>query len=259
MLAAILFALGGLGLAAFGGSLVYGGVQQHRFNETVRSVEERSVVDLALEDEGTFAYVAGSVEAAERTVAAPFTGTPCVAYEASVQHYTGKGRGDADADEWEDYHTETDHCRFLVEDGSGAAGVDPEAADVQVREDHAHFVPPEETPDGQYARHLDEHDVFTFDDQGVVEVHETRFVERRLEPGDDVYVSGVVGPNPAWTADARQSFRGDGGDVTAPFVVADHAIDTGEWTADVAVPTVFALVFLGGGLGVVWLGLSSIV
>jgi len=258
MLLELLVTLAGAGLAGLGGVIVYGGVQQLRFNRSVESVTERSVADIAADAEGEFAYVAGTVEAADETVAAPFTGTDCVAYQAAVQYYdTSSDRSSGDG--WDDRHVESRSRPFHVDDGSGAAGLDPAAADVDLTADHHHLVEPDDPLTGPYEEFLQEYDVFVFDDEGVADAHEIRFAERRLEPGDDVYATGIVGGSPEWGTDVRQSLR-DGEDVSAPFVVADASIDSGEWTASGGLfATVFGLVFVGAGFALALLALQSVV
>jgi len=211
-------------------------------------------------DAGTVGHgtveLTGEVTAPE-TVAAPLTGTECVAYEVVVDRLRDGQRSDADR-----RLRETGSAPFQFSDATGVVGVDPEEAELSLDTHYETVVIPGEEPSERIASFVADrpelHDGDE-DDPGVLTVafgDRHRFVERRLEPGSDAYVLGVADAT-ATVAGEQPAVRDAGGErfledyLTAPFVVSDtDETDTQRrFFISGLGNLLFGLVFTAGGAG----------
>lgn len=208
-----------------------------------------------VEIEGTVAVADG-----HDPVRSPFTDTECLAYEYEAEEYQSRG----DDSSWRTLDEGGEQVPFRVEDDTGAVRVDPAGADFRL-EEHAIRVDAGEEPPERIARY-----VAATDDvdpqEGSVDLvvtelnygNDQRFVERRLDPGEEVYVYGTArrAPGGGWGSRLVDATVGDG-DAVPAFVVSDTSERGTAWRIGKrAVSMVaFGLVFAGFGAAAVVLGL----
>jgi len=102
---------------------------------------------------------------------------------------------------------------------------------------------------GAYADFFADHDVYLFDDDGVAEAHDIRFVERRIDVDGPAAVLGSSRDEP--TGRARVRFGASdipGAWLCQPFVLSNEAIDGSSKVAGGVVALLFGLLFAGLGL-----------
>lgn len=129
------------------------------------------------------------------TVESIFTETECLAYEYEVEEYQSSGRNSS----WQTLDEGSEHAPFVVEDRTGSVRVRPDNAEFRF-EDHRLRVDGGEQPPeriGRYIERTGDVDPQTKSLNVVVTElnygNDQRFTERRLDPGEDVYVYGTVG------------------------------------------------------------------
>ena len=229
--------------------IVVASLLQLRNSLDVGGTEWQDVVDL----DGGYAKLQARAVEAEGTVTAPLSGRECLAVETAIQRYRDKsssqpGRNMA----WIDDHTVVDAVPFDVEDPTGSVSVEPTGADWSLETDYEHLVAEGEAPTGPHAEFVANHDVYFFDDEGVSEAHELKFVERRVEPGDEIAVFGPCDDSGI----ERQIQAEDGRFVSKLFSMADDRDDLTQTASTGVVSLLFGLVFVAGGLGFTWLAFT---
>jgi hypothetical protein len=166
------------------------------------------------------------------TVHTPFTETDCLAFEYETQEYQSQGQHSA----WKTLDEGGAWVPFLVEDDTGAVRVDPEGAELHF-EEHSVKVSGGDEPPARIAEYIaatDDVDPQTKSiDLVVTELdygNDQRFVERRLDVGESVYVYGDVGRAPAgeWGSRLVDAELRDGPDLPA-FVVSDTSERGTAW------------------------------
>lgn len=110
------------GVAVIAASLVWN--EKSRIRRELRSAP---LVDIAELREGRTGRIVGRVGDGE-TLQAPFTGRSCVFYEASVEEYRSSGKTGS----WRQVVREAMGVRFVLDDGTGRAIIDPSGARVAV-------------------------------------------------------------------------------------------------------------------------------
>lgn len=229
--------------------LTVAGVLQLRDSLDVRGTDWGDIVDL----DGGYGKVHARVTEADETVTAPFSGRDCVAVEAAIERYQTVSSGGAGRNRsWKDDHAVMSAVPFDVDDPTGTVRVEPAGADWSLENDYEQLVAEGEAPTGPHAEFLDEHDVFVFDDQGVSEAHELKFVERRVEPGDEIAVFGPVDDGGV----RRQIRADDGWLVSKLFSITDERDEFTQSVGTAAFATLFGLLFLAAGLSFAWAGLT---
>lgn len=138
--------------------------------------------------------VDGTARKATASVTAPFSETRCLAYEYETRERAGPD------DDWTTLSAGQKAVPFAVDDGTGRVRVEPESATFRLSEEYRDVGPGEDPPDrvAQYLATTEDVDARrrTMD----VSVNEPdadrrqRFVERRLEAGEDVSVYGESVP-----------------------------------------------------------------
>lgn len=255
--AEMVFAVIPLGLALFGVGVAASGALKVRTGLALRDLDGQGTLAAG----GGFASVDGTAETAESTVTAPLTGAECLGYEVAVQNRQIDGTGVTNSVDWNAYHEHSRVERFLLTDGTGTVAVEAEGADLELDDDHRREFDSGTEPDGPYAQFLADHDVYTFDDERIATGHQVRFVERRVEPGDDISVMGPVTEAATGVPGALAVFRGGergllGRLASKPFVVSDSAVDPPETVAEGTALAVFGAAFavVGVGFGLLVLG-----
>ena len=139
-------------------------------------------------------------------LAAPFSGTDCLAYTYSVQEKKELSNSDlprsADG-AWVIRDQGRDAVTFAVDDGTGQLRVRPDGAELQFEADtYEHF--PWRTPPDPIEGYLESSSAVERQDAVLTSVPlvghlvtwltwtDRRFVEKRLEPQDEVYIQGAL-------------------------------------------------------------------
>jgi hypothetical protein len=127
-----------------------------------------------------------------------FTETPCLAYEYEVEEYRSSGKSSS----WHTLDQGSSAVPFVVEDETGAVRVRPDDAEFRF-EDHTLRVDGGEEPPERIREYIDRTDDVDPQDKSLDVVvtelnygNDQRFTERRLDPGEDVYVYGTAGRGP---------------------------------------------------------------
>jgi len=193
-------------------------------------------------------------------VRSPFTDTECLVYEYEVGEYRSRGKHSS----WETLDEGIDGVPFVVEDDTGAVRVEPAGADLRLA-DHTTRVDGGDEPPERIAEYVASTEAVDSQD-GSVDLlvtelgygNDQRFVERRLEPGESVYVYGTVTPTgeSEWGSRLVGATVGDG-EAIPEFVVSDTSERGTAWRiGKQAVWLVaFGLVFAGFGVAAVVLSL----
>ncbi|MFC6976241.1 GIDE domain-containing protein [Halomicroarcula sp. GCM10025709] len=158
------------------------------------------------------------------TVRSPLTGTDCLAYTYEVQELRSSGKNS----NWETLDEGMGGVNFLVDDTTDRVRVDPEGADIRL-DSHSVTVPPGTELPESLARYVAASDAVDEQDRTldlvVTELavgNKQRFIERRLDPGEHVYVYGLArrGPAAEWGSNRVDAVVGTGAG-TPVFVISD--------------------------------------
>jgi hypothetical protein len=195
--------------------------------------------------------VEGVARSAGETVTTPFTGTEALACEWTVEEL----RHDDDGAEWVDIASGVQRVPFRVDDGTGSVLVYPAGADLRLARAARIEVDGGDRPPERIQRFIDADDRVDAEDTALelaglrlVTGADRRYVERRLDPDEQVYVFGRV------RYDTTVSERaGEVNAVIEPggrFVVADtdDRGATRRVVRDALVPLVVGLCFVAGGV-----------
>lgn len=205
------------------------------------------VQDAAEVDTG-YGKVEGRATERNGTVVAPFTGTECLAYEASLQNWNVNSSGAKTTTGWKSDHDVFECEPFWLTDATGDIAVDPTGAARGWGLDHEQEFPSTEAPTGPYAQFVDDHDIYTFDDEGISEGHRVRFVEKRIDIDDELAVFGPVDDS-----GAERTIRKTGGRlIKRPFAIADELSELVDPPSYGFVWVVFGLVFTVAGIWAGW-------
>lgn len=193
----------------------------------------------------------GTVEASDAgTVQGPFSDRESVALNYEVQEWETSGKSSS----WESFHEGTTDRPFVLKDSSGRVRIQPAGAVYALDEDTRIDVDGGERPPERIQRFIEASDAVdseeTSFDLGPFSLNtgeDRRYLERRLEPGDEVLVLG-----------RPVQARGDVGMVNAEVRVAEGSpllvADGGRRAAlshlllSSLLPVLVGLVFVGVGL-----------
>jgi len=236
------------------GFVLWNGIQELRTVYHILTNDPVSVRDLPTRSGPV--EVEGRAQPADEagTVHTPFTDTDCLAYEYEAQEYQSQGQHSA----WKTLDEGGESASFLVEDDTGAVRVDPAGAELHL-DDHTIEVSPGEEPPERVAQYIRQtEDVDPQDgsiDLVVTELNlgnRQRFVERRLDVGEDVYVYGTVGPAPGGEWGSRLvDARIEAGPELPEFVISDTSERGTAWRIGkraVGVTAIGLAILLGGVL-----------
>jgi hypothetical protein len=188
-----------------------------------------------------------------RTLTAPFSGRECLAYAYEVEELRSSGQNAS----WKTIAEGGDGVEFVAEDETAAVRVTPEAADLRL-EGHERTVSPGDRLPDRLEAFVESTDAVEKQD-GTIDLlvtelsvgNKQRFIERRLDVGESVYVYGQArrGTTPDWGSHRVDAVVGHGRGVPI-FVISD----TGErGTAWRFVRGALARI----GLGVVFLAVAT--
>lgn len=177
-----------LGAAALGYGL-------RRLRRAYRAVRAETTAVAALANVSGPVEVAGTAAVYEETVEAPFGGEPSLAVEWSVS----ETRPDPDdgGTEWRTVARGAGAVPFLVDDGSASVLVDPEGADLSLAAGTRLDVDAGESPPDRVAAFVGSNPEVDGQAHGValgpvrVASSDRRYHERRLDPGETVYLQGT--------------------------------------------------------------------
>lgn len=220
-----------LSFAGVGAYLLVSGVRQlrpvyHILRNDPRPIRSLSGYGGPVEIQGT------AVEGDDGTVTAPFTGSECLVYTYEVQELRSSGK----SSHWKTLDSGQDGVDFVVDDGTDRVRVDPTGAAVHLGDHTVTVSPGTELPD-RLARYVEATDSVEKQDRTVnllvTELNvgnEQRFVERRLDVGEGVYVYGEAsrGPAPEWGSNLVDAVVG-AGETTPVFVISDTSERATAW------------------------------
>jgi len=162
----------------------------------------------------------------------PFTDTDCLAFEYETQEYQSHGQGGS----WKTLDEGGTWVPFLVEDDTGMVRVDPAGAELHF-EEHSLKVRGGDDPPDRIAEYIAETDDVDPQDKSIDVVvtelnygNSQKFIERRLDVGEHVYVYGTAGRAPAgeWGSRLVDAEVGDG-EAVPQFVVSDTSERGTAW------------------------------
>jgi hypothetical protein len=215
----VVFVIVMLAFGAFGAySLAKGGLRFRKVFHILRN-DPRPVRELDTY-RGPVEIQGRAVEGDGGTVEAQFSGKRCLAYSYEVEEIPTHGKHRS----WETLDEGMGGVDFVVEDDSGRVKVDPTGADFHF-EDHTVTIDPgEELPD-RLADFVARSSAVERRNQtaGLLNPgHRQRFIERRLDVGEDVYVYGQArqGPSAGWGSDLVDALVA-AGEETPVFVISD--------------------------------------
>jgi hypothetical protein len=198
-----------------------------------------------IELEGTARPAAGTVQGA-------FTGEESLLCEYAVEEYRSSGKSSS----WQTIDEDTIAVPFLVDDGTGTVLVEPAGVRTNLSRDARIEVDGGAEPPARIRRFIegnpDVDSENTSVDLKVIELNtgnKRRYVERRLDPDETVYVLGLVGPrldadeDRSWVARLQDRVAG------REFVVSDADERGAAWR--IAKPGLVALFIAALGVGVV--------
>jgi hypothetical protein len=136
-----------------------------------------------LTDTGIEVELAGRARTHEATRRSPFTDTECLVLDWKAERYRSGSEGSA----WSTLDSGEARHPFRLDDGTGTALVGPRGATLELTNKETIEVGPDESPPSLISAYLDETDRVDRDHD-----HKRRYIEQRLEPGDDVHVFGPV-------------------------------------------------------------------
>lgn len=261
MLVPVLF---GLVFVAVGGYVVVRGTAAPRLAYALLRTPTGRVGDL-MSGYPDRTCLVGTVEASDAgTVQAPFTGRDCVALDYAVQEYetSYNAATRTTTSSWDPIHGGVTDRPFVLADGTGRVRVDPAGAYLSLDVDDRIEVDGGDPPPDRIRRFIEVSDAVDSEetrlDIGPFSLdtgEDRRYVERRLEPGDEVLVLGrpVRARGDVGTVNAEIRFA-EG----ASFVVADagRRAVAGRLLAGSLVALLFGLVFVAVGLFAVLAGLQ---
>lgn len=165
----------------------------------------------------------GVAEPDDRTLRSPFTGTECLAYafEVEQEQHTNNGRT------WKRIASGEQTVPFRLRDDTGSVLVEPPGADLRLGRERRITVAGGERPPERIARFVEGDDRVSDQnrsiDLGPFELKtgkDRRFVEKRLDVGEQVHVLGTARFD---TAAARKS-----GQVNAVVGIDPDVLDSGQ-------------------------------
>lgn len=136
--------------------------------------------------------IAGTARVADEVVRAPFSDVACLACEYEITRWRQGGSDFAGYDETI-YEGRT-QTRFYVEDETASVLVDPTGAIFNFEDHETRVSVPRSVPES-LRRFLDDHPEYDLDASRWNRSTQT-FVERRLEPGEQVHVYGIARYDP---------------------------------------------------------------
>lgn len=149
----------------------------------------------------------GAAHAVDWTVKAPFTGTESLVCKHKIQRY----RHNQDGSNWRTIETKTRTAPFEIESSGSPVAVDGENAQhLLTREFELDTEETEHFPERLRTYMQQQHDVEDLNssfDIGPVELnkHRYRFIEERLDEGEEVYVLGTVRRDPSLVPDGSDA------------------------------------------------------
>lgn len=191
-LVSLVFAV--IGLAATG----YGGLQLRTWHR-IRSSDPVSVSDAAVESGPV--ELEGRVRAIEEPLSSPVQNEACVAYEYEVEERRRRrsnSNSNGSRRTWKTIDSGSDRQRFVLEDDSGRAVVDPSGARLTMANERTHSI--DSTSQLPPGLQTGVSTPLSIDIGGLsIGSRPTRYTERRLDVDDTVYVFGQAEPNPPET------------------------------------------------------------
>jgi hypothetical protein len=241
----------GLAFVAFGAYFAWVGFRQVRLGVAVYRTPTATVSSL-MEGLPEQVSLTGTARPADGTVSGPFSGREAVVsgYEVQELRTSYNASTKSTSHSWHTTDEGWTSVPFLVDDGSVAVRVDPRDATYSVAADESVRVAAGRRPPEYVASFVERTDSSTdgpwsLGPLDLLTERDRKYVERRIEPGDQVTVTG----RPTYV-------EGDVGQVNAvistgaPFVVSDTTGGRAalRMVAGGLLPGAIGLVFVGVGL-----------
>lgn len=241
-------------IAVVGVVLLVIGVRELWFALRVYRGEPLSVAETA-NDPGPV-EVLGTAQPDDGIVESPFSGAECLICEWEVQQSESTG-GKHGGTHWKTLVTGLRGGPFRLEDGTASCRVEPSGS-ARHLESHKVTVPAGTTAPTRIQDFIDAHPEVDRQDEsvdvGITEIslgNEQRFVEQRLDPGEDCYVYGRAHYDPSAGSRAGEINVRIDGDGIRRFLIADSrkrgvALEQVKIGALPALVGVAAIVLAGG-------------
>ncbi|WP_229124087.1 E3 ubiquitin ligase family protein [Halapricum desulfuricans] len=243
------------GVVAVAGLVVTSlGVRELWFGVRIYRGEPRAVADAA-NDPGPVEVV-GTARPDEGTVEAPFSRAECLVCEWEVTQSEPTGDPDTAGRNWKTLATGLRGGPFRLEDDTASCRVEPSGSVRHLREQTV-TVPAGTTPPDEIQAFIASHPDIEPQDEtatvGPVEIRlgdEQRYVERRLDPGEDCYVYGSAHYDPSAGSRAGEVNVRIDGDGIRRFLIADSR-ERGVALEQVQIgllPTLLGVTLLGAAI-----------
>ncbi|WP_254863502.1 E3 ubiquitin--protein ligase [Halovivax gelatinilyticus] len=168
------------------------GLRELRLAHLILRTETDSVLETP---NGGYVELRGTVEPAAGALESPFTGTACVAYEYAVEEERSSKNGSS----WTTISAGDEYVPFRLDDGSGSVLVEPPGADFRLDRDDRIRVDGGTEPPARIGAYIDwSEDVDCQNESVDLRLFELRtgsdrrFIERRLDVGDEAHVLGYA-------------------------------------------------------------------
>jgi len=139
--------------------------------------------------------LAGTAQATDERICAPFSGVDCLACEYEVLEYRSHGKHSS----WQTVDEDAVSVPFHLRDDTGSVLVDPDGASLNLAEELDHEVDGGETPPDRIREFIADTPAVDSEDYThdlkIVEIkggNDRRYVERRLDLGSHVHVVGAA-------------------------------------------------------------------
>jgi hypothetical protein len=183
------------------------------------------VSDLLTDPEGPI-ELHGTARVADGTVVGTFTGEACLLCETVIEEYrSGRHRGS-----WREIDSDLRSVPFLLEDGSGSVPIDPRDAEIRIGSGVERIdVDGGETPPERIERYIDATDGISCENRrfelrpfSIPIGADRRYTERRIRPGEEVYVLGRARPETTRAGSVNAVV--DTGSDTPPLLIGDGSV-----------------------------------
>ena len=166
-----------------GVAMIANGLNDLKLRRLVRDTPTSDIGSMASGD----VEVKGTAKKMEDEFEAPFSGRRCLCYHYKVEEYVDQGKHSS----WEEIASDSKRRPFALDDGTGAAAVDPSNADFEIEWDKVAATDGQEKPPERIqsfirsSPHIDfEHDDFLWTG------NRRRYREKLLVPEDELYIFG---------------------------------------------------------------------
>lgn len=173
----------GVGLALF--SKGFGALKKLQFVKGTPTSKVRSMAKGNVE-------ISGQAKTLEDTLESPFMGEECLYYWYEVEEYKSSSSSKHRNREFKKIDRGENKVRFIIDDGTGFAVVDPEGADFDLEEENTITVPGNEDPPEQVQEFIENNDAVDSRNNKFLTSSDNkrRYTEKFVKPSEQLYVFG---------------------------------------------------------------------